>query len=237
MHCRASPVQPRTRRHRRDGQQRHSRSASQSSRASAVCAAACRSHRSRHCPRVFRGRQPEDFFFVLFMSTTISFAHKNWLSRRLRAPSPRVRGEGRDEGAYPLGSECRRSESLRGPLTLAPPDQVGGRSTSPRAAGRGEKANPFSRRVSVRALQTPFQKSSRKRREAERRQAHHPLAASSGCGRASSGTRSPLGAPPRRLPRKLMPWLSPGRVSCDPVRRALPAVRSSSPARHLAGRS
>jgi hypothetical protein len=28
-----------------------------------------------------------------------------------------------------------------------------------------------------------------------------------------SGDRSPLGAPPRRLPRKLMPWLSPGRAS------------------------
>jgi len=27
--------------------------------------------------------------------------------------------------------------------------------------------------------------------------------------------RAPPGAPPRRLPRKSMPWLSPGRVSCD----------------------
>jgi hypothetical protein len=34
-----------------------------------------------------------------------------------------------------------------------------------------------------------------------------------GRGRGLSGDRSPLGAPPRRLPRKLMPWLSPGRAS------------------------
>ena len=37
----------------------------------------------------------------------------------------------------------------------------------------------------------------------------------SGCGSGLIGDRSPLGAPPRRLPRKLMPWLSPGRVSWD----------------------
>jgi len=50
----------------------------------------------------------------------------------LAAPSPRLRGEGRGEGASPLGSESREC-----PLTLAPPDQGGGRSTSPRTAGRG----------------------------------------------------------------------------------------------------
>ena len=49
----------------------------------------------------------------------------------LPSPSPRTRGEGRDEGASPLGSESRR-----GPLTLA----RSARSTSPRAAGRGEKS-------------------------------------------------------------------------------------------------
>jgi hypothetical protein len=49
--------------------------------------------------------------------------------RAIVAPSPRVRGGGRDEGASPLGSESRR-----GPLTLA--HFV--RSTSPRAAGRGD---------------------------------------------------------------------------------------------------
>jgi hypothetical protein len=59
-----------------------------------------------------------------------------------RAPSPRVRGEGRDEGALPLGSESRR-----GPLTLA----RYAHSTSPRAAGRGDKAIPFPRRDSLRA--------------------------------------------------------------------------------------
>jgi XRE family transcriptional regulator, aerobic/anaerobic benzoate catabolism transcriptional regulator len=49
-------------------------------------------------------------------------------------PSPRMRGEGRDEGASPLGSESRQR-----PLTLAPPAAGGGRSTSPRTAGRGDK--------------------------------------------------------------------------------------------------
>ena len=41
----------------------------------------------------------------------------------MTSPSPRVRGEGRGEGAYPPGSESRR-----GPLTLASLD------LSPRAA-------------------------------------------------------------------------------------------------------
>jgi glycosyl transferase family 87 len=49
--------------------------------------------------------------------------------RAIVSPSPRLRGEGRDEGAYPLGSESRR-----GPLTLA----RFAPSTSPRAAGRGD---------------------------------------------------------------------------------------------------
>src|SRR5271163_4668195 len=62
---------------------------------------------------------------------------------RARSPSPRVRGEGRDEGASPLGVELRRSEPRRGPLTLA----RYARSTSPRATGRGEKAISFSRGV------------------------------------------------------------------------------------------
>ena len=48
-------------------------------------------------------------------------------TRPLATPSPRVRGEGWGEGAYPLGSESRR-----GPLTLASLD------LSPHA-GRGEK--------------------------------------------------------------------------------------------------
>ena len=47
----------------------------------------------------------------------------------IASPSPRVRGEGRDEGASPLGSESRR-----GPLTLLRFAQ----STSPRPAGRGD---------------------------------------------------------------------------------------------------
>jgi len=56
-----------------------------------------------------------------------------WLGLDPSPPSPRVRGEGRDEGASPLGSESRR-----GPLTLA----RSARSTSPRAAGRGEGKQP-----------------------------------------------------------------------------------------------
>ena len=65
------------------------------------------------------------------------------------------------------------------------------------------------------------------RREAERRRARSygnrisNAAAPSECSERSAsrygphGGGSPLGAPPRRLPRKSMPGLSPGRVSCD----------------------
>jgi hypothetical protein len=53
---------------------------------------------------------------------------------------PRARGEGRDEGAFPLGLELQRSDSRRGPLTLASLD------LSPHA-GRGENKNSFSRRI------------------------------------------------------------------------------------------
>ena len=55
------------------------------------------------------------------------------LGRDASPPSPRVRGEDRDEGASPLGSESRQR-----PLTLT----RSARSTSPRAAGRGEKERP-----------------------------------------------------------------------------------------------
>ena len=48
------------------------------------------------------------------------------------SPSPRARGEGRDEGASPPGSDSKGSESLRGPLTLASLD------LSPHA-GRGDQ--------------------------------------------------------------------------------------------------
>jgi alpha-1,2-mannosyltransferase len=47
------------------------------------------------------------------------------------SPSPRRRGEGRDEGASPLGSDLKGSDSPRGPLTLASLD------LSPHA-GRGD---------------------------------------------------------------------------------------------------
>ena len=49
--------------------------------------------------------------------------------------APRA-GRGWGEGASPLGAELRRSELRRGPLTLA----HSARSTSPRAAGRGENS-------------------------------------------------------------------------------------------------
>jgi len=65
----------------------------------------------------------------------------------------------------------------------------------------------------------------------------------SGCGSGLSAARSPLGAPPRRLPRKSMPWLSPGRVSWD-LRRAgycppsaVPVQRGTSRTGRVAGRS
>src|SRR5580704_9819543 len=41
------------------------------------------------------------------------------------------------------------------------------------------------------------------------------------------GGGSPLGAPPRRLPRQSRPWLSPGRVSWDVRRQALPVATLS----------
>ena len=40
-------------------------------------------------------------------------AQTDSFSRRGRAPSPRVRGEGRDEGALPLGSEWQQSPQPR----------------------------------------------------------------------------------------------------------------------------
>jgi hypothetical protein len=52
-------------------------------------------------------------------------------------------------------------------------------------------------------------------------------------GSGSSVSRSPLGAPLRRLPRKLMPWLSPGRASreteCEGVTSALNRAYSDAP--------
>src|SRR5580658_1372146 len=60
-----------------------------------------------------------------------------------------MRGEGRDEGASTLGSGWQRSDSLRGPLTLASLD------LSPHA-GRGEHAAAFPRRRCARGLLTTF---------------------------------------------------------------------------------
>jgi XRE family aerobic/anaerobic benzoate catabolism transcriptional regulator len=53
-----------------------------------------------------------------------------WIGADESSPSPRARGEGRDEGALPPGSESRQR-----PPTLA----RSARSTSPRAAGRGKR--------------------------------------------------------------------------------------------------
>jgi len=87
------------------------------------------------------------------------------------------------------------------------------------------------------------------RRSADRRTLHDRATLSDvaicecfGRGRGLIGDRSPLGAPPRRLPRKLMPWLSPGRVSWD-VRQsgryptaAVPVQRGTSRTGRNAGR-
>jgi len=87
------------------------------------------------------------------------------------------------------------------------------------------------------------------RRSADRRTFHDRATLSDvaicecfGRGRGLIGDRSPLGAPPRRLPRKLMPWLSPGRVSWD-VRQsgryptaAVPVQRGTSRTGRNAGR-
>jgi hypothetical protein len=86
------------------------------------------------------------------------------------------------------------------------------------------RENPFSRRLCVRVLATPFPKTSQKsrgERSAKRRvvqrphrRVRRPLRIFSPLQRKYGGG-SPLGAPLRRLPRKSMPWLSPGRVSWD----------------------
>ena len=142
---------------------------------------------------------------------------------RGRAPSPRARGEGRDEGASPPGADLRRSDSLRGPLTLASLD------LSPRA-GRGDNAIPFSRRdfapepsthrFQIPPLTTvgpflflPFATESKGKRNADRRCL--TTSAPAGAARALSlcpppfpekafeRARSPVGVPPRLSPEGL----------------------------------
>jgi hypothetical protein len=82
-----------------------------------------------------------------------------------------------------------------------------------------------SRDASAPELCQAIAKNPPERREAERRKAQCVLEPRHtrrrcrlkvrGRGSGSSGSRSPLGAPPRRLRRKSMPPLSPGRVSRD----------------------
>ena len=81
---------------------------------------------------------------VLLKSTGASRSARSrrrscWPIRRkwLRAPSPRLRGEGRDEGRR--GSVQLAGRSLTRSLCSRPPDQVRGQVLSPRA-GRGDDA-------------------------------------------------------------------------------------------------
>ena len=143
-------------------------------------------------------------------------------SRRVRPPSPRARGERRDKGALPLGSERRR----RVPLPLA------SLATSP-ARGRGERIKPradktksFSQRSHAPELCQPRRRQKRfapsSKREAERRKAHanHVRAAQTSgrelappircaAARPSPGSRPPFGARARGTRHRLSPrWLS-----------------------------
>jgi hypothetical protein len=141
-----------------------------------------------------------------------------------RAPSPRVRGEGRDEGASPLGAELQGSDSRQRPLTLV----RFAHSTSPRTRGEVEQANSFSRRiVCVRALPYDHHEDSLRlpkkgKRSAERRIVL-PMSASSAAARCPGATHPPFGAHACGTRHRLLPrWLSP--------RTAFPAawrVRSS----------
>ena len=64
----------------------------------------------------------------------------------MATPSPRVRGEGRGEGTSPLGSDLRRSESRRGPLTLASHSRCFASAFSAlRTASAGRLCSPRSR--------------------------------------------------------------------------------------------
>jgi len=66
------PAQPRTHRQRRAGQERHSPSRAQSSRAWAVCSAILRACRCCQVLRLSPGNQPDDFRFGLVMSNVIA---------------------------------------------------------------------------------------------------------------------------------------------------------------------
>jgi hypothetical protein len=82
----------------------------------------------------------------------------------------------------------------------------------PRWRGGG-RAHPFSRCGCIRGSGTAARISPPNERGGRAPTGALWSAASCGCGSGSTGSRSPLGAPPRRLPCKSMPWLSPGRAS------------------------
>jgi hypothetical protein len=89
-------------------------------------------------------------------------------------------------------------------------------SPSPQGGGENTQSNlVLATRLRARVLQKPFPKSPPPRRGGEAPTGAPSFGRTSGCGSGLIAARSPLGAPPRRLPRKSMPWLSPGRVSCD----------------------
>jgi hypothetical protein len=161
--------------------------------------------------------------------------HPSRLAASRRAPQ----GDGREAraGSYFRHPGGGRAAALEG--------------DGPVASGR---TSSFPRCIRIRVLRSGLTQAiplpSLKRREAKRRKARSPETAPAGAApppyplpeRRRYGGGSPSGAPPRFLPRKSMPWLSPGRVSWDVLCRALPGSavpvqRGTSQTGHHAGRT
>ena len=150
--------------------------------------------------------------------------HAPSFPRRIRTPSPR-RGEG---GVRGVGR-------MRKTPASEPPHPRSRRSLDLSPLGRGEIESRSRDAPSHPRLAKLFPRTGLPtKREAERRKAQClgavprqrmlPSARASGTAARHTGecchprvlrARTPPGAPPRRLPRKLMPWLGPGRVSWD----------------------
>jgi hypothetical protein len=143
-------------------------------------------------------------------------------SRRVRTPSPRVRGEGRDEGALPLGSE-RRQRALTRSLRSRPLPDAGevkeSRSTQTAvlvlAALSCARALPTT--TTPKAPKGACHPCPRLRRQVYAVCATHPLrgcapttSPSPACGEGQGGARPPFGAHACGTRHRLSPrWLSP----------------------------
>ena len=164
-------------------------------------------------------------------ASKLAQSSKIFSSNPLATPSPRVRGEGGVRG--PL----RWAQTTKLRLAERPPHPRFA-STSPRAAGRGDKAISFSRRTFAPELCHAIPKqalpSTSQRREAERRQAHPTETASRrdtsslchAARRLKRRSRSPLGAPPRHFAEAL-PSARPG-----PALPGITGCKRENPLRH-----